>query len=102
MGRTRQCAFIRWRPLKKPVKHVPIVCAFSRQEVTKMPDQNILAEAKPRLETLVSELVAEGAERNAVLYILEKEIGNLRRWQENASIDRATLEEPSNDWPSAE
>lgn len=67
-----------------------------------MPDQNILAEAKPRLETLVSELVAEGAERNAVLYILEKEIGNLRRWQENASIDRATLEEPSNDWPSAE
>ncbi len=67
-----------------------------------MPDQNILAEAKPRLETLVNGLVAEGAERNAVLYVLEKEIGNLRRWQANASIDRATLEEPSNDWPSAE
>jgi hypothetical protein len=67
-----------------------------------MSDRNILAEAKPRLEMLVRALVAEGAEPNAVLYALEKEIGTLRRKQNEASIDRATVEEPSNDWPSAE
>ncbi|MDM9621936.1 hypothetical protein A6U87_20570 [Rhizobium sp. AC44/96] len=64
--------------------------------------RNILAETKPRLEALVSALVAEGAEHNAVLDVLEKELGNLRQKQTVASIDRATVEEPSNDWPSAE
>ncbi len=61
-------------------------------------NQNILKEVKPRLHALIGELVAKGAERSAVIYMIEKESAQLRDTME---IPDHQIDEPSNDWPSA-
>ncbi|NLR98054.1 hypothetical protein HGP17_14640 [Rhizobium sp. P38BS-XIX] len=68
-------------------------------------NQSILKEVKPRLLSLVSELVEKGAERNAVIYMIEKESLQLRHAIEsgrsgNLDFDRQ-IEEPANDWPAS-
>ncbi|MGO4353258.1 hypothetical protein AB4Z25_15235 [Rhizobium sp. RAF36] len=62
-------------------------------------NQNILKEVKPKLLALVEELVAKGAERSAVIYMIEKESTQLRDPVDDRS-DRQ-IDEPSDDWPAA-
>ena len=62
-------------------------------------NQNILKEVKPRLHALIDELVAKGAERSAVIYMIEKESTQLRDTMDESSNHQ--IDEPSNDWPSA-
>ncbi|AYD04707.1 hypothetical protein [Neorhizobium sp. NCHU2750] len=62
-------------------------------------NQNILKEVKPKLLALVDELVARGAERSAVIYMIEQESAQLRDGLDNRSDHQ--VEEPSNDWPAA-
>ncbi|MBX4863770.1 hypothetical protein G9X64_36370 [Rhizobium sophorae] len=62
-------------------------------------NQNILKEVKPRLHALIDELVAKGAERSAVIYMIEKESAQLRDRMDE--IPDHQIDEPSNDWPSA-
>ena len=62
-------------------------------------NQNILKEVKPRLHALIDELVAKGAERSAVIYMIEKESTQLRNTMDE--IPDHQIDEPSNDWPSA-
>lgn len=68
-------------------------------------NQNILKEVKPRLLLLVNELVARGAERNAVIYMIEKESTQLRdaiEYGRLGKVDRdRQIDEPSNDWPAS-
>lgn len=62
-------------------------------------NQNILKEVKPKLLALVDDLVDRGAERSAVIYMIEKESTQLRGALDNRSDHQ--IEEPSNDWPAA-
>ncbi|MBP2562266.1 putative membrane protein [Neorhizobium galegae] len=62
-------------------------------------NQNILKEVKPSLHALIDELVAKGAERSAVIYMIEKESAQLRDTMKE--IPDHQIAEPSNDWPSA-
>lgn len=52
-----------------------------------------------KLLALVDELVAKGAEKSAVIHIIEKESTQLRDALDNRSDDQ--VEEPSNDRPAA-
>lgn len=62
-------------------------------------NQNTLKEVKPKLLALVDELVAKGAERSAVIYMIEKESTQLRDALDNRPDHQ--IKEPSNDWPAA-
>ncbi|WFR97482.1 hypothetical protein [Rhizobium tumorigenes] len=66
-------------------------------------NENILKEVRPRLVSIVEELVAKGAEKRAVIYMIEKESTQLREVIDSMSgtDDGAGSEEPSNDWPAA-
>ncbi|MBB3660844.1 hypothetical protein FHX15_006116 [Rhizobium sp. BK650] len=64
-----------------------------------MPTRNILSEVGPRLEALVIDLMEQGADQHAILYVIEKELVRLRErslWRSKSG----KIEEPSN-WPSA-
>lgn len=65
-----------------------------------MPDRNILSEIGPKVEALVLDLIEQGAEKHAVLYVIEKEVARLR--EHPLQRPRGEIDEPSNDWPSAE
>lgn len=62
--------------------------------------RSVLAQVKPRLAELVDELVAQGADRLSVVYVIEKEVAALRDKPVLETAKRA-VEEPSNDWPAA-
>ncbi|MFP3547447.1 hypothetical protein SB748_29020 [Rhizobium sp. SIMBA_035] len=50
-------------------------------------NRNVLCEVKPKLDRLVAELAAQGADRAYVLYILEREIAALRREAPHEGVD---------------
>jgi hypothetical protein len=58
-----------------------------------------LAEVKPRLEALVHQLVAKGADRLSILYIMENEVAALRD-EPSEEVAKKTVAEPSNEFPS--
>jgi hypothetical protein len=67
-------------------------------------NSNILKQVRPGLLALVDGLVAKGAERNAVIYMIEKEAMQLRDGQHTDRVPAANpvvVEEPANDWPGA-
>lgn len=63
-------------------------------------NENILNEVKPKLLALVGELVAKGAERSAVIYMIEKKSTQLRDALDNRFDYQ--IEDYSNDWPAAD
>lgn len=63
-------------------------------------NRNALAEVKPRLAAMVDELVARGADRLSIIYVMEKELAVLRDLPPSGTA-ATTVEEPSNDWPAA-
>lgn len=65
-----------------------------------MPDRNILAEIGPKLERLVLDLIEQGAEKHAILYVIEKEVARLREGQ--LQRPKGEIDEPANAWSSAD
>lgn len=63
--------------------------------------RSVLAEVKPRLAALLDELVAKGADRLSIVYVMEKEVAALRDGPP-AEARKKDAEEPSNDWPAAD
>jgi hypothetical protein len=62
--------------------------------------KNVLAQVRPKLESLVSELTAQGVHRSAVVYMLEKEIASLRDdIPEKPAVELAGPD-PANEWPA--
>jgi len=62
--------------------------------------QAALAEIKPRIAALVDELVAKGADRLSIIYVIEKEADALRSLPPIKEKSRAP-DEPANEWPAA-
>ena len=76
---------------------------FMSQEEKMTNNENILKDVRPRILSIVEELVAKGAEKSAVIYMIEKESTQLREVIDSMSRtdDDSGSEEPSNDWPAA-
>jgi hypothetical protein len=63
--------------------------------------KNVLAQVRPKLDALISEMTAQGVHRSAVVYMLEKEIASLRDDVLPNHAAKSAEPDPSNDWPAA-